>query len=175
MKRLYFLLPHPDAACQAVTELAAAGVRMDHIHAAAHYGSDIPCVDQATLLQTSQFGRGVVLGLAVGGLAGLLGGGLTMLYPPPSFKLGTLGLLLCVVLGAVLGAIMGGMLAHDRLNPEILPYEGAILRGAVLLIVDIPSNQVRIITELVRLHHPEAVPYIAPSPRAQTTEDLHLK
>ncbi|CAK0778929.1 hypothetical protein CCP3SC15_6190001 [Gammaproteobacteria bacterium] len=168
MKRLYFLLPTPRTACQTVTELAAAGVRVDHIHAVASYGSELECVHQATLLQTSQFGRGIGLGLLVGGLAGLLGGWLAIAFPPPSLQIGMRGLVLCGVIGAMVGAILGGILAQDRLNPEILPYEGAILRGAVLLMVDIPRSEVAAITELVQRHHPEAIPHITPSPRTPT-------
>ncbi|CAK0739545.1 hypothetical protein CCP3SC1_1170001 [Gammaproteobacteria bacterium] len=165
MKRLYFLLPNPGTACQIVTELTNAGVRIDHMHAVATYGSELPCVDQATLLQTSQFGRGTKLGVLVGGLAGLLGGWLAMLYPPPSLEVGRSLIMLSGVLGAVGGAILGGMVARDRLNPEILPYEGAILRGTVLLMVDIPRHEIEFITNLVQLHHPEAIPHITPLPQ----------
>jgi len=164
MKRLYFLLPNPGTACQIVEELITAGVRTDHMHAVATYGSELPCVDQATLLQTSQFGRGTWLGLLVGGLAGLLGGWLAMLYPPPNLEVGRSLIVLSGALGAAAGAILGGMVARDRLNPEILPYEGAILRGVVLLMVDVPRNEIESITELVRLHHPEVIPRVTPLP-----------
>lgn len=166
MKRLYFLIPDADNACQVVAELETNSFNMNHVHAIARYGVDVPCVNQATLLQTSQFGRGIIIGLLVGGIAGFLAAWLAIIFPPPSFKIGNQVMILCIGLGATLGAIIGGMITKDRLNPEILPYEGAILRGSILLILDVASDQINNIVTLVRLHHPEAVPYIANTPRA---------
>jgi hypothetical protein len=136
------------------------------MHAVAAYGTALPGVHQATILQTSQFGRGIWLGMVVGGLAGLIGGWLVITYPPPNLPIGNWVLAVCGVPGAVGGAMVGGILARDRLSPEILSYEAAILRGAVLLMVDVPRHEVEEITNLVRIHHPEAIPQITLSPRA---------
>ena len=161
MKRLYFLLPDQVTTCQVAAELESAGVRADRMHAVATHMSELECVHQATILQTSQVGRGIGLGLLVGGLAGLLGGWLAVTYPPPNLAIGMHVLAVCGVVGAVLGAVVGGIVAQDRLNPDILPYEGAILRGTVLLMVDVPAHEVEAVTDWVHRSHPEALSQIA--------------
>ncbi len=169
MQRLYFLLPNPVTTCQVVADLEGAGVRPDHMHAVATHMAELDCVHQATILQTSQVGRGAGLGLLVGGLAGLLGGWLAITFPPPNLAIGMRALAICAAIGAILGAIVGGVVAQDRLNPEILPYEGAILRGTVLLMVDVSREEVESVTALVQQHHPEALSRIAAAHQTQAT------
>jgi|GEM_PF-874871 len=170
MKRLYFLLPNAETATQTAQELLGAGLNPNHLHAVLSYGFSLPGVHQATALQTSQVNRGLFLGTLVGGLAGMAGGGLAIWFPPSSLTVGSWFLWAAGGVSAVLGGILGGMLARDRLNPEILPYESAILRGAVLLMVDVSRHEVSEITNLVRLHHPEAFPKIAASPEIPQQE-----
>lgn len=149
MKRLYFLFQNAKHTCLAVTELTKSGIHASHIHAVSNHGPEVTCVQPASLFQTSDLIRGILLGFIVGGLAGLFGGGLVAMYPPPSLAIGMVGLILCGSFGSLLGTIVGGTLAKDRLNPEILPYESAILRGSVLLIIDTPRNKIETITKLV--------------------------
>ncbi len=161
MRRVYFLLPNATMTCQVATDLEGIGIRPEHMHAVATHMTDLECVHQATILQTSQFARGVVLGLLVGGLAGLLGGWLAMTFPPPNLVIGVRVLVMCAVIGAMLGAVVGGVVSQDRLNPELLPYEGAMLRGMVLLMVDVPQKEVESVTNAVQHHHPEAIHHVA--------------
>lgn len=149
MKKIYFLFPDIELACNSVKQLTDAGIPLHHLHAVAYHGTTIPCVHPANLLYTSQIRRGIFMGLIVGGAAGLFGGWLAMLFPPPSFSIGDDVLMICVILGGLLGAMIGGSLAKDHLNPDILPYEGAILRGAILLIVQTPISEIDSINALI--------------------------
>jgi len=154
MKKLYFVFPDIATACQRVTQLENAGVPLYHLHAVARPDTVIPCVHPANLLHTTQTRRGIFMGLMVGGTAGLFGGWLAILFPPPSFAIGNDILMISTILGGALGAMIGASLTQDRLNPEILPYEGAILQGAILLIVQLPPDEVDKITDLI--NHPPA-------------------
>ncbi|CAK0765576.1 conserved hypothetical protein [Gammaproteobacteria bacterium] len=147
-----------------------AGLSSNHLHAVLSYGFSLPGVHQATALQTSQVNRGLFLGMLVGGLAGMAGAGLAIWFPPPSLVVGSWFLWAAGGVGAVVGGMLGGMLARDRLNPEILPYESAILRGAVLLMVDVSRHEVNETINLVRLHHPEAFLQVAVSPEVPKQE-----
>ena len=58
--------------------------------------------------------------------------------------------------GAGIGAWISGMIGMDVPNTQIEKFEGAIEKGEVLMMVDIPKSRVEEIEALIQQHHPDA-------------------
>lgn len=155
-RRLYFLLPDLRSAEIIEDELLLARIDEGHIHALATLDKAVGKLPEANLFQRTDFYHGLVLGLASGGLTGTIIGILLLFYPAfqPAQSPGII--LLMALLGAVFGAWAGTMIAVGIPNSRLKVFEGAIQKGRILLMVDVPKERVAEITELVRSHHPEA-------------------
>jgi len=88
MKRLYFMLPDKDTCIRVVAELENAGVPERHLHAIASMAVSLDGLPEAGIIQKSELTHGVEKGIALGGVAGLLGGMLAMAFPPAGLVLG---------------------------------------------------------------------------------------
>jgi uncharacterized membrane protein YeaQ/YmgE (transglycosylase-associated protein family) len=156
MRRLYFLVPDPDTTQRIVHELESFGIAPHHIHLVGGEGASIRDVHPAGLAQTSDLIAGLVGGAVVGGAGGFLGGWLAYTHPPGDLQPGGWIMWVTAAVGAVLCMFVCGLIAADMPNRRLRRYEGAILSGKLLLIVDVPRGQVRPVVDLVRGHHPEA-------------------
>ncbi len=154
-KRLYFLLPDVDSCKAVVGGLLQRGVKQRHIHAVANRFTPLEGLPHASLLQTSEFGRGIDLGLGLGGIAGLLGGLIAVTFPPAGLVLGGGALLVAAAGGAGAGALVSAMVASDIPNHKLKTFDDAISAGQVLLLVDIPRGQVDATVQLIQQRHPE--------------------
>jgi len=94
---------------------------------------------------------------ACGGVAGLLLGLVIVTYPPEGTNPQLIAVLVATLVGAVLGAWMASMAAAAVPNSRLKPFQEEINKGKVLLMVDVPSQQVERVRELVLGRHPEAV------------------
>lgn len=172
-RRLYFTLPDVKHCKQLVTELqAAAGLTENHIHVIARDSIPIDDLPKANLLQKTELVHGLELGLGVGGIAGMLGGLLTVTFPPAGLALGGGAVILITTLaGAGFGSLVSALVARDIPNHELEAFQGKIAFGEILLILDIPTFQVEKIMDLIRSTHPEAeIGVVKPTtPQAITT------
>lgn len=110
----------------------------------------------ATILQTSDFSHGLWNGLFLGGATGMVAGALAVAFPPSGLSVG-IGIILAIgLIGALMGVWVSGMVAADVPNSQLREFRAAIDAGKVLLIVDVPKEQVDEVSCLVRRHHPEA-------------------
>ena len=75
---------------------------------------------------------------------------------PGGLILGGGALLATALAGAGIGAWASSLIGVSVENRRIQEYESAIENGEILMMVDVPKNQVETIEELVRMHHPEA-------------------
>lgn len=155
-RRMYFLLPDVKRAKQVFRELLLARIEERHIHVLANADTPLQDLPEATLLQKSDAVHGLLLGLIVGGATGTLAGIIVLNFPIASFASGLGVILTMAVLGSMMGAWVSGMIATDVPNPQLKMFMRAVDRGKVLMIVDIPKDQLKEIGTMVKRHHPEA-------------------
>ncbi len=155
-RRMYFLLPDVKRAKQVFRELLLARIEERHIHVLANEDTPLEDLPEATLLQKSDAVHGLLLGLIVGGGTGTLAGVIVTNFPIASFAHGFGFVLTMAILGAMMGAWVSGMIASDVPNPQLKMFMRAVDRGKVLMIVDIPKDQLKDVSRMVKRHHPEA-------------------
>jgi hypothetical protein len=124
-----------------------------HFHA--KEGTLLPDMPEANFLQKTDLIHGAEVGMVIGGLSGLLAGALLLIFPPEGIELRTVALLVAGVGGALFGTWASGMAAAAIPNSRLKPFEAAIERGQVLLIIDLPLRRVTEIEELIARRHPE--------------------
>lgn len=156
-RRLYFLVPNAEVCREVTAELQEAGVPENHIHLISNHRQHLDEIPEAGLLATTELAWGLEWGVGLGGLAGFLGGLLTMMSPPEGWVIGGWALLTCAAAGAVFGALVSSLVASDIPNHELKELEIAIAAGAVLMLVDIPKAEVEARSDEILKHHPEAL------------------
>jgi hypothetical protein len=139
MRRLYFLIPTVDSAKDIVDELLLARIEQRHIHIAAadHHALLEANLPEAGLLQESDFVPAVERGLAIGGATGIVAG------------------IAAVALPGVGLAWASGMIGISAPSSRLKEFEAAISEGQLLMMVDVPKDQVEDVTVLIKKHHPE--------------------
>lgn len=156
MRRLYFLVPNVASAAEIVAELTSAGILERNLHAIAAHGVELAPLPEASLLEKSDFLRGLELGVAAGGVTGLLAGLIAVSVPAAGIVLGGSAVLYSGLAGAGLGAWIAGLVGLDFPDQRLLPFQTALRAGAILLLVDVPHARIQDIEDLVLRHHPEA-------------------
>jgi len=156
MRRLYFLLPDVEVCKVVVAELEEKGVPERHLHAVARLEQRLEGIPEAGVMQKTELKRGLEWGILLGGVAGLLGGWLTITFPPPGVQVGVGALLLTAALGMVFGALVVALLSSQQHNRVLDKFERAIETGEILLMVDVPRQRVKEIKALILEHHPGA-------------------
>ena len=111
---------------------------------------------EASLLEKTDFLRGLELGVTAGGITGLLAGLIAVSLPAAGVVLGGSAILYSGLAGAGLGAWIAGLVGLDFPDQRLLSFEKAITAGAILLLVDVPDARIQEIEDLVLRHHPEA-------------------
>ena len=155
-RRLYFLLPDVATSRQVVDELLLARIEERHIHVLAKEGTPMEDLPEASLLQKSDFVHGVEQGIAVGGATGALAGIVAVTFPPAGLVLGGGAILATALAGVGIGAWVSGMVATDIPNSRLKDFESAVAAGELLMMVDVPKEQVDTVSAMVKSHHPEA-------------------
>ena len=156
-RRLHFMLPDVDSARKMMDEMLLARIEERRVHFLARRGtlpSDLP---EATVLQKTDVVHGAQLGIAIGGVAGTLGGLLVVLFPPDGVSLQLVTVLIAALVGALFGAWVSSMAASAVPNSKLTAFHPDIEQGKVLMMVDVPMRRVQEISELVARRHPEAV------------------
>lgn len=158
MRRLYFLIPTVDSAKNIVDELLLARIEQRHIHIAAadHHALLEANLPEAGLLQESDFVPAVERGLAIGGATGIVAGIAAVALPGIGLALGGGAILGIGLAGAGFGAWVSGMIGISAPSTRLKDFEAAISEGSLLMMVDVPKQQVDEITDLIKKHHPEA-------------------
>jgi hypothetical protein len=166
MKRLYFMLPDTESCKKVVVELKNAGIPERHLHVIASLAVPLGDLPEATLLQKSELKHGIEKGIALGGGAGLLGGMLVVAFPPAGLVVGGAALLAAVTAGSAgFGALAMALISKDIHSKKLAAFEKDIAQGHVLLLVDVPKNDVEQWKKLITEHHPEAeIGVTAPPP-----------
>ena len=156
-RRLYFLLPNVVHCKALVADLRNQGISDNQIHVIARNDIELEGLNQATALQKTELAHGLEWGIGLGGVAGLLGGLLAVTFPPAGILLAGEAILLGTTLaGAGFGAVVSALVAGDIPNQELEHFQDKIALGEILLLLDIPTSHVEIMTNLIKSHLPEA-------------------
>ena len=156
-RRLYFTLPDTASARAMLDEMLLARIEIKHIHFLGRRGTLPDDLPEANVLQKTDVVHGAQLGMVIGGVAGILGGLLLVLFPPQGMTLRLVTVLLAALFGALFGAWASSMAASAVPNSRLKAFHPEIERGKVLMMVDVPMRRVQEITDLVARRHPEAV------------------
>lgn len=156
-RRLYFLLPDVESARRTANDLLLARIEDRHMHFLAKRGTDLGELREAGTLQKTDLVHGAGIGLALGGIGGIVLGVLVVAFPPQGTEPQLVAVLVAALVGAVLGALWASMAAAAVPNSRLKAFHGEMERGKVLAIVDVPYGRVEQIREFVTARHPEAL------------------
>ena len=155
MKRIYFLIPNIEMTKKIVDELLLARVNESNIHVLAKRNTPLDNLPEASFLQKSDFIPALEQGMAVGGLAGILFGLAAVTYFSSLHLNGSM-VLLSALLGVGFGAWVFSMVGSSIGNRRLKQFAGAIENGDFLMMVDVPSQRVNGVEQLVKDKHPRA-------------------
>jgi hypothetical protein len=156
-RRIYWLIPDVESARRTVDELLLARVPVQHIHCAGREGVNLSGLHPANVLQTTDVIYAAEAGLLIGGTLGIAAGLLVAMYYPlgiDSLQWGVVAVL--GGLGALFGAWSSSMIGVSVPSHRLKRFEAAVEQGQILLMVDVPSLQVKEIEALLQASHPEA-------------------
>lgn len=156
MRRLYFLIPDIPLTETIINELEQQGVPHKHLHVVAAIKHSLKGLPEANIWQKTELAHGLEWGTGIGGTAGLLGGLLTVAFPPGGVILGGGALLIGAAAGAGVGAAMLGLMKGHEHNHQLDDFKKEIEHGEILLMVDIPKSEVDTIIDSILIHHPDA-------------------
>lgn len=155
-RRLYFMLPDVPSARTILNEMLLARIEERHMHFLAKRGTLPDDLPEATYFQKTDIVHGAELGMTIGGVAGILGGVIVVLFPPEGVSLQFVTVLLTALVGAVFGAWAASMAASAVPNSRLKAFSPDIEAGKVLMMVDVPLHKVAAVKDLVQRRHPEA-------------------
>lgn len=154
MRRIYFLSPNIEITHKIVDELREAGIEDRHMHILAKRDTPLEDMPEASEFQKTDFIPAMERGAALGGLTGLLAGLVGLRFAGFAIAGGpVLGILF---FGATVGTIMSGLAGLQVGNSRVKKYEEAIENGELLVMVDIPMEDIGKISQMVIRHIPAA-------------------
>lgn len=156
MRRLYFLIPTKELTATIISELEQQGIPQRQLHVVAGVQHSLDGLPEASIWQKTELAHGLEWGTGIGGTAGLLGGLLTVAFPPGGVVLGGGALLIGAAAGAGLGAAMLGLMKGHEHNHQLDDFKKEIEHGDILLMVDIPKTDVEATIDMILTHHPQA-------------------
>ena len=156
MRRLYFLIPTVELTETIVNELEQQGIPHKHQHVVAAVTHSLKSLPEASVWQKTELAHGLEWGTGIGGTAGLLGGLLTVAFPPGGIVLGGGALLIGAAAGAGVGAAMMGLMKGHEHNHQLDDFKKEIEHGDILLMVDVPKSDVESISNSILALHPDA-------------------
>lgn len=156
-RRIYWLIPDVASAQRTVNELLLARVPIKKIHCVGRESTSLSNLHPANVLQTTDVIYAAELGLLLGGTLGVVAGLLVAMYYPLGFKSMEWGVVAILgVVGALMGAWSSSLIGISVPSHRLSRFKAAIERGEILLMVDVPSLQVKRIEALLQASHPEA-------------------
>jgi hypothetical protein len=153
MKRLCFLAPDVGNARSAVASFKSAGIPEEQIYALARFGTDMEFLPDAGP-EANDFLPAYTRGAGIGGTAGVLVGLSAMAFPPAGIIVGGGLAVLLGLFGAGLGGLLTGMVGAGAGSTKLREFESAIEQGRILLMVDVPKEDMDSTVALIRTQHP---------------------
>ncbi|WP_179404941.1 DUF1269 domain-containing protein [Burkholderia guangdongensis] len=156
MRRIYVLLPDVKSATHIVDELLLRRIEWRHVHVLAAPGVPLEDLPEATLTQRSDLLPALARGTAAGGVTGMLAGLVAMAFPPVGLTIAGGAVVLMTLASAGIGAWTATMIGVDVPNTRLKRFEEAVAKGELLMMVDVKTDRVEEIEEVIKQHHPEA-------------------
>lgn len=153
MKRLCFLSPDNEHAVAVVASIRQHGIDERHIYAIGNADSRLGELPDGGP-DDNDFVPAMERGIAIGGATGLFLGLCALAFPPYGFVVGGGAVLLIGAMSASLGGILTGIAGASYPNSRLKVFEDEIASGKILIMVDVPANQVTRINHLIQSHHP---------------------
>jgi hypothetical protein len=154
MKRLLFLSPDVEHARHMVGTLRRAGIPEKHLYVVA--SGDTPLEDLPDAgPEADDFLPAWERGLALGGVGGLVAGLAGLAFPPAGLTIGGGAVLLVTLFGAGLGGFLAGLAGAAFPSSRLAEFERAIEAGQVLVLADVPADEVQDYEALIRETDPE--------------------
>lgn len=156
MRRVYVLLPD-EAMCRSLVKvLRSVDIPASHLHTVAGLTYELRDLPSATVWQRTELAHGIEWGVGLGGVAGFMGGLLSIAFPPGGMVLGDGALLAGTLAGAGFGALVTALLRAQEHNHKLDIFKSALARGQILLMVDVPRNREEEVKARILEHHPQA-------------------
>ena len=153
MKRLCFLVPDIDSAHGVVDELRAANFSDADIFVVANDDSELGDMPDAGTIEDSDFYPQLTRGLAAGGVVGAVGGLLALRLA--GFALGGGAIMLFGLIAAGLNGLLAASAGAGFSNSRLREFNKAIEAGHVLIMVNVPKQDIEQTEALIRRRHPE--------------------
>jgi hypothetical protein len=153
MKRLCFLLPDVDSAHGVVDDLRTAGFNDSDIYVVANASTPLGDLPDAGMIEESDFYPQLARGMAGGGVIGAVGGLIAMRLA--GIALGGGAVLLFGLIGAGLNGLLSAAAGAAFPNSRLSEFETAIEAGHVLVMVNVPTDDIPKTEALIRRRHPE--------------------
>lgn len=154
MKRLCFVAPDTVSARKVVADLQVNGVPEEKIYVVAHEGVDLTGMPDAGP-EADDFLANYKRGLELGGAAGLAAGLLALAFPPLRLVVGGGLVILIGLWGAGLGGMLSGIAGASYSSSRLREFEEALEQGGILVLADVPKDQVEHFEHLVILADPD--------------------
>jgi hypothetical protein len=148
-RRLYFILPDVASAEQTLRDLLLSRIEANRIHCLGKRGLPLGDLPEANFLQKTDVIHGAGTGMAVGGILGVIGGVLVVLFPPVGATLPMGTVLITGLLGAVFGIWVASMVGTAVPNSKHAAFQQRIAEGKILMMVDVPFTRTDEIADLV--------------------------
>jgi len=155
-RRLYFMLPNVAEAERTLRDLLLARIEVKHLHFLGRRDMPLGDLPEASFLQKTDVINGAGTGMILGGVLGVIGGGLLVMFPPSELVLPMGTILITALFGGGFGFWVASMVGSAVPNSRHAAFQKAIEAGKVLMMVDVPLSRKQEISDLVSLRHPEA-------------------
>ena len=154
MKRLCFLSPDLQHTRQVVADLKKSGVPEKHVYIVARHGVELEDLPDAGP-EADDFLPAYERGVAFGGVAGLLAGLVALAFPPTGVVVGGGAVLLISLFGAGVGGFLSGLAGAAFSSSRLTEFEAAIDEGKILVMADVPAEEVDHYENLIKSADPE--------------------
>lgn len=156
-RRLYFLLPDLPSAERTMEDLLLARVEERRIRFLARRDMSLGNLPEASFLQKTDAAHGAETGMAIGGMAGVIGGAIAVVFPPAGSSLQLVTVLMTGIAGALFGTWVASMVGTAVPNSRLARFRSEIENGKILVMVDVPLTRTQAVRNLVLQRHPEAL------------------
>ncbi|MGZ8238638.1 MAG: DUF1269 domain-containing protein [Methylobacter sp.] len=154
MRRIYFLAPDIETTHKIVEELRSKGIEDRHMHILAKRDTPLGDLPEAGVTIKTDFIPAVERGAVLGGTTGLLAGLVGLRFAGFAIAGGAvLGILMA---SATIASLAAGLIGMSLGNSRLKKFEEEIEQGKLLVLLDIPKDQIENIKQWVTKHHPEA-------------------
>ena len=154
MKRLCFLSPDINHTRKVVADLKSNGIPEKSIYVLAKNIAGMESLPDAGT-EADDFLASWERGIAVGGTAGLFAGLVALAFPPVGIVVGGGLVLLIGLFGAGLGSMLGSIVGASLPSSRLAEFEEAIEHGKILVMADVPANDVKKYEDLIKNLDPD--------------------